>query len=166
MNLIEIPKKNKEDCINSFINFILKDYNIDNLYKLSMIGELGEKNIRGIAWKIFMEVLPANDSIEKWVEKLQYLREEYKILSDKMTKKQNFFKKEEENKKEKKDLNNINIRKNSLLTNPYHEEKETKKLINLDLNRTFQEFALFHNEEIKNKLSRILFIWDWVINKE
>ena len=163
MNLIEIPKKNKEDCINSFTNFILKDYNIDNLYKLSMIGRLGEKNIRGIAWKIFMEVLPVNDSIEKWVEKLQYLREEYKILSDKMTKKQNFFKKEEENKKEKeyiKDLNNIKIRKSSLLTNPYHEEKETKKLINLDLNRTFQELALFHNEEIKNKLSRILFIWD------
>ena len=165
MNLIEIPKKNKEDCINSFRNFILKDYSLDNLYKLSMIGELGEKNIRGMAWKIFMEVLPANDSIEKWIEKLQYLREEYKILSDKMTKKQNFFKKEEEIKKEKEkeniiNLNNIKIRKNSLLTNPYYEEKETKKLINLDLNRTFQELELFHNEEIKNKLSRILFIWN------
>jgi TBC1 domain family protein 5 len=161
MNLIEIPKKNKEDCINSFRNFILKDYSLDNLYKLSMIGELGEKNIRGMAWKIFMEVLPANSSIEKWIEKLKYLREEYKILSDKMTKKQNFFKKEEENKKENIiDLNNIIIRKNSLLTNPFHEEKETKKLINLDLNRTFQELALFHNEEIKNKLSRILFIWN------
>ena len=165
MNLIEIPKKNIEDCINSFTNFILKDYSIDNLYKLSMVGELGEKNIRGMAWKIFMEVLPANDSIEKWIEKLQYLREEYKILSDKMTKKQNFFKKEEEIKKEKENeniinLNNIKIRKNSLLTNPYHEEKETKKLINLDLNRTFQELELFHNEEIKNKLSRILFIWN------
>ena len=81
MNLIEIPKKNKEDCINSFTNFILKDDSLDNLYKLSMVGELGEKNIRGMAWKIFMEVLPANDSIEKWIEKLQYLREEYKILS-------------------------------------------------------------------------------------
>ena len=165
MNLIEIPKKNIEDCINSFTNFILKDYSIDNLYKLSMVGELGEKNIRGMVWKIFMEVLPANDSIEKWIEKLQYLREEYKILSDKMTKKQNFFKKEEEIKKEKEkeniiNLNNIKIRKNSLLTNPYHEEKETKKLINLDLNRTFQELELFHNEEIKNKLSRILFIWN------
>ena len=161
MNLIEIPKKNKEDCINSFANFILKDYSLDNLYKLSMIGELGEKNIRGMAWKIFMEVLPANDSIEKWIEKLQYLRQEYKILSDKMTKKQNFFKKEEENKKENIiDINNIRIRKNSLVFNPYHEEKETKKLINLDLDRTFQELALFHNKEIKNKLSRILFIWD------
>ena len=161
MNLIEIPKKNKEDCINSFRNFILKDYSLDNLYKLSMIGELGEKNIRGMAWKIFMEVLPANSSIEKWIEKLKYLREEYKILSDKMTKKQNFFKKEEENKKENIiDLNNIIIRKNSLFINPFHKEKEAKKLINLDLNRTFQELALFHNEEIKNKLSRILFIWN------
>jgi len=161
MNLIEIPKKNKEDCINSFTNFILKDYSLDNLYKLSMIGELGEKNIRDMAWKIFMEVLPANDSIEKWVEKLEYLREEYKILSDKMTKKQNFFKKEEENKnKNIIDINNIKIRKNSLLSNPYHEEKEAKKLIDLDLDRTFQELALFHNEEIKNKLSRVLFIWN------
>ena len=64
MNLIEIPKKSKEECIKSFTKYILKDYNYERIYKLSIVGELGEKNIRGIAWRIFMGVLPGYESLE------------------------------------------------------------------------------------------------------
>ena len=164
MDLIEIPKLSKTDCIKSFTNYILKDYSYENLYKLSRIGELGQKNLRSIAWKIFMGVLPARDSLANWVENLSYLRAEYKILSDKMIKQQNFFKEEEDKIKETKEniftSKNTLLRKHSFMYKPYRLEKEIKKLINLDLDRTFQELALFHDEKIKNKLSHILFLWN------
>lgn len=160
MNLIEIPKKSKDDCIKSFTNYILKDYNYEILYKLTSIGELGENNLRGIAWKIFMGVLPGNE-LDKWVENLSYLRTEYKILSDKIQKEQNYF---EDAKKEKniKSSNSIGklLKKHSSLYNPFHHEKETKELIDLDLKRTFQELSLFHDEKIKKRLSQILFLWN------
>ena len=166
MDLIQIPKLSKEECIKSFTNYILKDYNYENLYKLSTIGELGQKNLRGIAWKIFMGVLQGRESLEKWVEDIIYLRAEYKILSDKLIKQQNFFEEEEDKNKNKnnetktfKSRGDL-TRKDSFMYKPYRLEKETKKLINLDLSRTFQELALFHDENVKNKLSHILFLWN------
>ena len=163
MNLIEIKKNQKEECIKSFTNYILKDYNYENLYKLSIIGELGQKNIRGIAWKIFMGVLPSHDSIEKWIEKIIYLRAEYKILSDKIIKQQNYFEEEEDKIKEIKHNNNLEktyTRKHSFMYKGIREEKEIKKLIELDLSRTFQELSLFHDKKIKNILGHILFLWN------
>ena len=161
MNLIDIPKKSKDECIKSFTKYFLENDKYEKYEKLSeltKIGELGEKNLRGMAWKIFMNVLPVKDSLEKWVENISYSRTEYKILSDKIIKEQNYF---EEIKKEKEINHNNQIidkfsRANSFYYNPFHDEKEMIQLINLDLNRTFQELSLFHDEKIKNKLSNIL----------
>ena len=160
MNLIEIPKESKELCINAFKENILNNFNLENLSKLSSTGQLGQKYLRGIAWKIFLGVLSPNDPLEKWKEDLSYLRAKYKILSDKLKKQQNFF--EEADKKKEAYNNDIKtsiLRKNSIVYNPFRPEKETKNLINLDLNRTFQEFALFRDENFRNKLSHILFLW-------
>ena len=165
MNLIDIPKKSKDECIKSFTKYFLENDKYEKYEKLSeltKIGELGEKNLRGMAWKIFMNVLPVKDSLEKWVENISYSRTEYKILSDKIIKEQNYF---EEIKKEKEINHNNQIignfsRANSFYYNPFHDEKEMIQLINLDLNRTFQELSLFHDEKIKNKLSNILVLWN------
>jgi len=160
MSLIEIPKESKDLCINAFKENILNNFNLENLSKLSSTGQLGQKYLRGIAWKIFLGVLSPNDSLEKWKEDLSYLRAKYKILSDKLKKQQNFF--EEADKKKEAYNNDIKtsiLRKNSIVYNPFRPEKETKNLINLDLSRTFQEFALFRDENFRNKLSHILFLW-------
>ena len=158
--LIEIPKKSKESCINSFRDNILNNFNFQNLSKLASTGQLGQKYLRGIAWKIFLGVLPYDESIEKWKEKLIYLRTKYKILSDKIQKQQNYF--DEEDKKQvayNNDIKTSILRKNSIVFNPFRPEKETRNMINLDLKRTFQELALFNDENIKNKLNHILFLW-------
>ena len=160
MDLIEIKKESKELCINSFKQNILNNFNLDNLSKLSSTGLLGHKYLRSMAWKIFLGVLSPNDTIEKWKENLTFFRTKYKILSDKIKKQQNFF--EEEDKKKKAYDNNIKtsiLKQKSIVFNPFRPEKETKNLINLDLSRTFQELSLFHDENIKNKLSHILFLW-------
>ena len=158
--LIEIPKESKELCINSFRENILNNYNFENLCKLSSTGQLGQKHLRGMVWKIFFGVLPYNESIEKWKEKLIYLRTKYKILSDKITKQQNYF--DEEDKKQSAYNNDVKtsiLKNNSIIFNPFRPEKETRNLINLDLKRTFQELALFKDKNIKNKIHHILFLW-------
>ena len=164
MDLIQIPKKSKDDCIKAFTNYILNDYNYIKLQQLSLIGELDQKNLRGIAWKIFMNALSFHDPLEKWIEKISYLREEYKILSDKIIKQQNYFK-EEVDKIQKINISQLKhqntiLRKNSFMCKPYRIEKETKNLINLDLSRTFQELSLFHDEKYRTMLSHILFLWN------
>ena len=160
MDLLEIPKESKELCINAFKENILNNFNLENLSKLSSTGQLGQKYLRSIAWKIFLGVLSPNDSLEKWKENLAYDRTKYKILSDKIKKQQNFF--EEEDKKKEAYNNDIKtsiLRQNSIVFNPFRPEKETKNLINLDLSRTFQELSLFHDENFRNKLGHILYVW-------
>ena len=165
MDLIEIEKNNKDECIISFANYILLEYDYENLYKLSITGELGQIKLRGFAWKIFMGVLPAHVSLEKWITNLLYLREEYKILSDKMIKQHNYFT-EEESKSKNMQIKYTKTKEeqfkriNSFMYKPFREEKEIKKLIELDLSRTFQELSLFHDEKIKNMLAHILFLWN------
>ena len=165
MDLIEIEKNNKDECVISFTNYILLEYDYENLYKLSITGELGQTKLRGFAWKIFMGALPAHVSLEKWIENLLYLRQEYKILSDKMIKQHNYFT-EEESKTKNMQIKYTKTKEeqfrriNSFMYKPFREEKEIKKLIELDLSRTFQELTLFHDEKIKTMLAHILFLWN------
>ena len=107
MNLIEISKAPKDLCINSFKENILNNFSLEYVSKLSSSGQLGLKYLRGMVWKILLGVLPPNDSLEKWKEKIIYLRKEYKIISDKIKKKQNYF--EEKEKNEENFINNDDI---------------------------------------------------------
>ena len=158
--LIEIPKASKESCINSFQKYILNNYNFEAIKKLSSSGQIDRIFLRGMAWKIFLDVLPFNESIEKWKENLTYLRASYKILSDKVRKQQDFFEEKDKKKGEYNyDIKTEFLRKKSIVVNPFRPEKETKKLINLDLSRTFQELALFHEDKIINILSQVLYLW-------
>ena len=113
-NLIEIPKAPKESCINSFQKYILNNFNFETISKLSSSGQLEQIFLRGMAWKIFLDVLPVNESLEKWKENLSYLRASYKIISDKITKQQNFFEQEDKKKVEyNNDIKTDYLRKKS-----------------------------------------------------
>ena len=159
MNLIEISKAPKDLCIKSFKENILNNFSLEYVSKLSSSGQLGLKYLRGMVWKILLGVLPPNDSLEKWKEKIIYLRKEYKIISDKIKKKQNYFEEKEKNNERYSNNSNNSLLIKSIYINPLREEKETKELINLDLKRTFQDLVLFHDEKIINILSHILFVW-------
>ena len=160
MNLIEIPKASKELCIKAFKENILNNFNLENINKLASTGQLDQKYLRCMAWKIFLDEISPKDSLDKWKEDIIYQRTEYKILSDKTKKQQEFF--EEEDKKNTAynyDIKSSYLKNKSIVYNPFRPEKETRNLINLDLSRTLQELSLFHDENIKNKLSHILYLW-------
>ena len=132
MALFEIKKFDKKECVEEFIKISIEDYG-----KYSLNGELDKYHIRGMAWKIFLEVLPESET-EQWVEILDKLRQEFKLKS--------------------KSMNINNSGDNTSNTN--NTDNDTKKLINLDLDKTFQEYEIFHQSKVKSNLSDILFIWN------
>ena len=152
MDLIETPKYNKKKCVEEFVHDLIQGNGVENFRKYSLNGELDKYHIRGMAWKIFMEVLPETETLEQWVETIDKLRKEYKIKSKSLLKAQKF----------KGDpLSGMAVTNTDSATwNTYYADNDTKKLINLDLDRTFQELSLFHQNKIKSNLADILFIWN------
>ena len=152
MDLIETPKYNKKKCVEEFVHDLIQGNGVENFRKYSLNGELDKYHIRGMAWKIFMEVLPETETLEQWVETIDKLRKDYKNKTKSLLKAQKF----------KGDpLSGMAVTNTDSATwNTYYADNDTKKLINLDLDRTFQELALFHQKKIKANLADILFIWN------
>ena len=151
MSLVETPKYNKKECVDEFVRDLIQGNGVENFRKYSLNGELDKYHIRGMAWKIFMEVLPETETLDQWVETLDKLRKEYKTKSKSLLKTQKF----------KGDpLSGMAMdTSNDSTWNTYYQDNDTKKLINLDLDRTFQELAIFHQSKVKSNLADILFMW-------
>ena len=152
MSLIETKKYNKKECVNEFVRDLIQGNGVENFRKYSLNGELDKYHIRGMAWKIFMEVLPETETLEQWVETIDNLRKEYKKKSKTILKTQKF----------KGDpLSGMAMTNSDNSTwKTYYADNDTKKLINLDLDRTFQELEIFHQAKIKSSLADILFMWN------
>ena len=152
MSLIETPKYPKKKCVDEFVHDLIQGNGVENFRKYSLNGELDKYHIRGMAWKIFMEVLPETETLEQWVESIDRLRKEYKTKAKSFLKTQKF----------KGDpLSGMAMDTSDSGTwNTYYADNDTKKLINLDLDRTFQELSIFHQTKIKSNLADILFIWN------
>ena len=151
MALIETQKYDKKSCVDEFIRDLIQGNGVDIFRKYSLNGELDKYHIRGMAWKIFMEVLPETETLDQWVDTLDKLRKQYKTKSKTILKTQKF----------KGDpLSGMAMDTSGNETwNTYYADNDTKKLINLDLDRTFQELAIFHQSKVKSNLCDILFIW-------
>ena len=151
MSLVKTPKYNKKECVDEFVRDLIQGNGVDNFRKYSLTGELDKYHIRGMAWKIFMEVLPETETLDQWIETLDNLRNKYKSKAKLLLKTQKF----------KGDpLSGMAMDTSGKETwNSYYADNDTKKLINLDLDRTFQELAIFHDNKVKSNLGDILFIW-------
>ena len=151
MSFVETPKYNKKECVDEFVRDLIQGNGVDNFRKYSLTGELDKYHIRGMAWKIFMEVLPETETLDQWIETLDTLRKQYKSKAKVLLKTQKF----------KGDpLSGMAMDTSGNETwNSYYADNDTKKLINLDLDRTFQELAIFHDNKVKSNLGDILFIW-------
>ena len=150
---IEITKEDITTLSNSFYrNVITNKDSIENIISLSKNAEL-PKELRPTAWKIFLNIFPNNSNIIEWVEIINKLRLKY-------------------NKKKKKYLSikkykgdpldiggNALNKKNDKNFNTLYEENELRRIINLDIIRTYQNINLFSQENIKKLLLNILFVW-------
>ena len=150
---IEIKKEDINSLSDNFYKNIVSNKDIEtDIISLSKNGDL-PKELRPTAWKIFLGIFPNNSNIIDWVEIVNKLRIKYN------KKKKKYF----SVKKYKGDplsggINNIN-KKNERNFNTLYEENELRRIINLDIIRTYQNINLFSQENIKKILLNILFIW-------
>ena len=150
---IEIKKEDINSLSDNFYKNIVSNKDIEtDIISLSKNGDL-PKELRPTAWKIFLGIFPNNSNIIDWVEIVSKLRIKYN------KKKKKYF----SAKKYKGDplsggINNIN-KKNERNFNTLYEENELRRIINLDIIRTYQNINLFSQENIKKILLNILFIW-------
>ena len=126
---------------------LLNPYRVEDLKKFAIEAKLTKENLRPMAWKIFLGVLPETTSLREWVEIISNQREEYKKKLKKFCKIKKFVGDPlGGNKKKKKNEGPI-------------EDTDLKSLINKDLDRTHQEIDLFLQNKIKNILANVLYIW-------
>ena len=146
----EIKKEKIEELAKIFHQNILTNHNIIELLKpLSKEGEL-PKELRPTAWKIFLGILPNNSDINEWIEKINNQRTKYKKK----------YKKYFSVKKYKGDpLGGGNNKNKERGYDTLYEENELRRIINLDIVRTYQNINLFSQDNIKKLLLNVLFIW-------
>ena len=150
---IEIKKGDIKLLSDNFYRNIISNREMtENIISLSKNADL-PKEIRPTAWKIFLGIFPNNSNIIEWVEIISKLRLKY----NKKKKKYFSVKKYKGdplanggstiNKKSERDFNTL------------YEENELRRIINLDIIRTYQNLNLFSKENIRKILLNILFIW-------
>jgi len=146
-----LRKENLDYCLKDFEKYLIKRFNFEELLDFSISGELNNIKIRHIVWKMNLELLPKNNNFEEWMTINEFHRSVYESFCQN-TKKIKSFQVDPlspENKhKETNDSWNI-----------IYEENKLKKIINLDISRTNQEYSLFHQENIQTMMFNILFIW-------
>lgn len=140
--MININKKSLSDCVPAFANLILSENTLSILTENSFQGKISKILIRPTAWKIFLKVYPGEASLSDWITETIKSRDKYKEKVQKY----------------------INPKK--IINDPlggeqdcFFKDKEMRDLINLDLDRTYQELNLFHDTNVKTLLGNVLFIW-------
>ena len=151
---LEITKEDIKTLSDSFYHNILSNNNItENIISFSKNSDM-PKELRPTAWKIFFGIFPNNANIIDWVETINKLRIKY----NKKKKKYLSIKKYKDDTLNIGGANNSN-KKGERNFNTLYEENELRRIINLDIIRTYQNINLFSQEKIKKLLLNILFIW-------
>ena len=159
-NVLFNIKKTISPCIKSFSDF-LNITNDMNMLKIKIANncknsELDKEEIRPIAWKILLKILPSDDksNIKTWIDKTISDRRKYEKIKQKEIISITKF---------KGDPLSANYDTNIISENnnwdKYYNESNLKKLIEKDVRRTFQNKQLFRNNSIKELLIDILFNW-------
>uniref|UniRef100_H3DK54 TBC1 domain family member 5 n=1 Tax=Tetraodon nigroviridis TaxID=99883 RepID=H3DK54_TETNG len=115
-------------------------------------GQLRSSRFRSVCWKLYLEVLPEDKS--QWISKTMELRTQYeKIKETHITNPRKA--------KGHQDLvvNNPLSQDEGSLWNKFFQDKELKGMIKQDVWRTFPEIRYFQDEDVRTKLTDILFCY-------
>ena len=152
-NIKELVKKlNKKDSVNAFVNTLFKEEGVETFKTKAKNGQLQSLKIRSMAWRVFLGEFSSSDTFDQWISHLFDLREEYKKKS------KNYLKTPKFTGDPLKGGNPLQTSSSSTWKT-YYKDNDTRKLIGLDLDRTYQELDLFREEKIKKSLGNILFFW-------
>ena len=149
-------KKTLSPCINTFSDYFLNSEDMSILHlkfiNLCKNSDLENEQIRPMAWKIFLKVLPSkeNSYLKTWIEKTISDREKFENI--KLNENINAIKYVGD------PLTIISQNKNNNW-NKFFDGHKLKEIIDKDINRTFQNLKLFQDNYVKELLKDILFYW-------
>lgn len=142
-----LNKFNLSECVQDFKIFYVNNFWLSYTVDLSLsTNDLENYKVRSTAWKLFLSILPYNNNMTDWITTVHKSRCKYKSLVKEYTQIKKF------------DLNPLE-KTNKNKWNTIHEDHELKKIIHVDIERTYQSYTLLKKEEIKAMLNRILFLW-------
>ena len=154
MQEVIIKKENLSALASAFRTVLLQGDCVERMRLYGKHGKLGTMNLRSIAWKFFLGILDENESITDWLDTVNTQRKKYKELLKTYC---------NPNKKitqgDPLSMAAAEANTSDPEWSQYHKDQEVKKLIGLDLDRTYQEIDLFLQSKNKTMLANILFIW-------
>ncbi|XP_067467366.1 TBC1 domain family member 5 isoform X2 [Thunnus thynnus] len=115
-------------------------------------GRLRSSRFRSVCWKLYLEALPEDKS--QWINKTKELRAQYEKIKEthitnprKAAGQQDLV------------VNNPLSQDEGSLWNKFFQDKELKGMIKQDVLRTFPEICYFQDEDVRTKLTDILFCY-------
>ena len=138
-------------CVEAFQTTVLKSNNYfdlrDQLFEHCLVGTLQDTLLRPIAWRIFLGILPCDivTTLSDWVDivrknRLEYMKKKARPPSKKMLDKGDPLTKDGQ-------------------WGSYFDDQSLRKVIDLDIQRTYQNKVLFCEQSMKDLLINILFVW-------
>ncbi|XP_041664125.1 TBC1 domain family member 5 isoform X2 [Cheilinus undulatus] len=115
-------------------------------------GRLRSSRFRSVCWKLYLEALPEDKG--QWINKTKELRAQYEKIKEthitnprKAAGQQDLV------------INNPLSQDEGSLWNKFFQDKELKGMIKQDVLRTFPEIRYFQDEDVRTKLTDILFCY-------
>ena len=119
---------------------------------LALHGNLHDNPFRSLCWRVFLNVVPS--SSDQWVASLTTVRENYKLLVDQFYTAQRL-----RDSSIDLTINNPLSQDEDSPWNQHFQDTELRKIVQQDVVRVFPELEFFQNNEIREKLSNILFFY-------
>ncbi|XP_077447093.1 TBC1 domain family member 5 isoform X1 [Stigmatopora argus] len=117
-----------------------------------VVGRLRSSRFRSVCWKLYLEALPEDKS--QWIHKTKELRAQYEKIKEthitnprKAAGQQDLV------------VNNPLSQDEGSLWNKFFQDKELKGMIKQDVLRTFPEIRYFQDDDVRTKLTDILFCY-------
>lgn len=128
-------------------NILYNNLNLNSLLKLAEDFKINYKS-RKLLWMIYLDILPFNIVKQnKWLDIIKLHRQKYDNYLIKYNNNLSYF----------DDIKYLKSNKKMSKSDIIY--REIINIINIDVERTYQEIDLFRSNKIKDSLKRILFIW-------
>uniref|UniRef100_A0A4W4DQL7 TBC1 domain family member 5 n=1 Tax=Electrophorus electricus TaxID=8005 RepID=A0A4W4DQL7_ELEEL len=139
-------------CRNEWDNLFRNSNYLARIRQSGIMGRLRSSRFRSVCWKLYLDILPEDKS--QWINKTKELRAQYEKIKErhitnprKAAGQQDLV------------VNNPLSQDEGSLWNKFFQDKELRGMIKQDVWRTFPEMCYFQEEDVRTKLTDILFCY-------
>uniref|UniRef100_A0A3Q1GJ64 TBC1 domain family member 5 n=1 Tax=Acanthochromis polyacanthus TaxID=80966 RepID=A0A3Q1GJ64_9TELE len=144
--------KNRSSTSKEWDDLFLNSNYLARIRQAGINGRLRSSRFRSVCWKLYLEALPEDKG--QWINKTKELRAQYEKIKEthitnprKAAGQQDLV------------VNNPLSQDEGSLWNKFFQDKELKGMIKQDVLRTFPEIRYFQDEDVRTKLTDILFCY-------